>query len=231
MKKPPHDLRREYKWFKENNTMKKDTDLVLQVIDKQYPQYKTHKINWQNNISVFSGSLKTRQPSRVFYVQSPFSLPVITDTSIRRQKNKNIYISDDFNKNSIDSNNCDSKVDINKQSSLKSLQTQGQLRISHILPLSSHKYSNKKAPKTSLYSTNVRPVKTNVQLSIPTPSTYTKNELIYSQNKLIKLLMVKIDLLTEKCDVLASTFLSEDSKKIQISGRIVPFNNNFTSKN
>ena len=56
-------------------------------------------------------------------------------------------------------------------------------------------------------------------------------ELIYFQNKLIKLLMVKIDLLTEKCDVLASTLLSEDLKKIQISGRIVPFNNNFTSKN
>ena len=235
VKKPSHNLRREHKWFKENNLLKQDIDLVLQIINKQYPQNKRHKLDSQYDTAVSSNPLTTRQPSTVLNVQSPLSPPAIPDNSITRLPNKCIYGGGSIKKTLINGNNSNSndnnknnnnytinKQDINKQPHVKMLQSQGHLLKGNILPSSLPIHNSYEVSKNTLNSQGASHVKTSLPSSISNPTIHSKDRLIDFQSRLIKLLKAEIDLLTEKCDIMASTSLSEDSKKLQISEKIVP---------
>lgn len=226
VKKPSHNLRREHKWFKENALFRQDADLVLQIINKQYPQNKRQKANPQHETPLFSGSMPTRQHSVTSSGNPPLSPPVITDISIFKQSNKNIHIGTNFNKNLI----YDNKDDINKQPYLNNLQSQGHLLKSTILPSSLPVHANYETSKNILNSDEISLVKTNIQSSMSNPVIHSKEKLIDLQSQLIKLLKDEINLLTEKCNIMASTSLSEDSKKLQISERIIPSIENLHQK-
>lgn len=219
VRKPSHNLRREHKWFKENNLFKQDTDLVLQIINKQYPQNKRQKVDSQYDTPVFSGPLPTHRSSTVFDVQSPLFPPAIASTNIVRLPNKCINSEDNIKKSVI---HKDNKQDINKRLCMKNLESQDHLLKNNILPSSLPIHNNYEASKNALNSNEGNTVKTNIPSSISNPIIHSKDRLIDFQSKLIKSLNAEIDLLTEKCDIMASTSLSEDSKKLQISEKIIP---------
>lgn len=236
VKKPSHNLRRENKWFKENTLYKQDTDLALQIISKQYPKQKKRKTDAQTHIPIATtnGSIPNN-PSKITSFPLPHAQPEASHTAVVDGKgpnqirqdavvsHKNVSMNSSLMSQSQDSHISKTTPMCNSQGladTIRENNMPNSLPLTHkednsvITSLSHQKVS--KSTMSSFNFTNRKDHRTSTQVSLP------KEKLIELQSQLIELLKGEVDLMLQKCEILESTSLSEDAKKVKISQKIGP---------
>ncbi|CAL9733019.1 ATP-dependent helicase Sgs1p [Monosporozyma unispora] len=235
VKKPSHNLRREHNWFKDNTLPKQDAELALGIIIKQYPQNKRQKINSQSDIVVISRSNETNQNTTIStpIPRTNNGIPTSNITNDAGNEYNSNEISLPHKSVSMSINMPNQTPDNHRTDQYKSSSTRtSQLHIGEIID--SNAPPSSFPPRQHDFST-ITPIPTNriskPSISSPIPKKFSntstqlslsKEKLIDLQSQLVKLLKNEIDLLTEKCDVIESTSLSEDAKKKKISQKIEP---------